>query len=118
MKLRFLILAQRELDDAVAWYNEQAAGLGQEFLDELDRVVRRAVTFPMSCPEIEPGVRRCLLARFPYGLIYGVDGGNARRSCRGAPASRASLLGRSHLIAEPHGGRGLNLRGQGVRRDI
>jgi len=74
VKLRFLILAQRELDDAVAWYNEQVAGLGQEFLDELDRVVRRAVTFPMSCPEIEPGVRRCLLARFPYGLIYGVDG--------------------------------------------
>ena len=74
MKLRFLILAQQELDDAVAWYNEQATGLGQEFLDELDRVVRRAVTFPMSCPEIEPGVRRCLLARFPYGLIYGVDG--------------------------------------------
>jgi len=74
VKLRFLILAQRELDDAVAWYNEQTAGLGQEFLDELDRVVRRAVTFPMSCPEIEPGVRRCLLARFPYGLIYGVDG--------------------------------------------
>ena len=73
MKLRFLTLAQRELDDAVAWYNEQAAGSGQEFLDELDRVVRRAVTFPMSCPEIEPGVRRCLLARFPYGLIYGVD---------------------------------------------
>ena len=58
MKLRFLILAQQELDDAVAWYNEQAAGLGQEFLDELDRVVRRAVTFPMSCPEIEPVAQR------------------------------------------------------------
>jgi plasmid stabilization system protein ParE len=73
VKLRFLILAQRELDDAVVWYNEQAAGSGQEFLDELDRAVRRTVAFPMSCPEIEPGVRRCLLARFPYGLIYGVD---------------------------------------------
>jgi plasmid stabilization system protein ParE len=73
VKVRFLTLAQQELDDAVAWYNEQAAGLGQEFLDELDRVVRRAVAFPMSCPEIEPGMRRCLLARFPYGLIYGVD---------------------------------------------
>lgn len=73
MRVRFLSLAQRELDDTVAWYNEQALGLGQEFLDELDRVVRRAVTFPMSCPEIEPGVRRCLLARFPYGLIYGID---------------------------------------------
>ena len=74
MKVSFLTLAQREADDAVAWYNEQATGLGQEFLDELDRVVRRTVVFPMSCPEIEPGVRRCLLARFPYGLIYGVDG--------------------------------------------
>ena len=75
MKVRFLALAQKELDDAVAWYNRQASGLGLEFLDELDRAVRRAVTFPMSCPEIEPGIRRCLLARFPYGLIYGVNRG-------------------------------------------
>jgi len=73
VKVSFLALAQRELDDAVAWYNEQAVGLGQEFLDELDRTVRRAVAFPLSCPEIEPGVGRGLLARFPYGLIYGLD---------------------------------------------
>lgn len=74
MKVRFLTLAQRELDDAVVWYNEQAVGLGQDFLDELDRAVRRAVAFPLSSAEIGPGIRRCLLARFPYGLIYGVDG--------------------------------------------
>ena len=73
MKVSFLPLARKEVDDAVTWYNKQVIGLGQEFLDELDRVVRRAVTFPISCPEIEPGVRRCLLARFPYGVIYGVD---------------------------------------------
>jgi plasmid stabilization system protein ParE len=74
MKVRFLTLAQQELDDAVDWYNEQVDGLGQEFLDELDRAVRRSVLFPVSCPEIEPGLRRCLLARFPYGLIYGIEG--------------------------------------------
>jgi len=74
MKVRFLILAQQELDDAVDWYNEQADGLGKEFLDELDRAVRRSVAFPLSCPEIEPGLRRCLLARFPYGLVYGLEG--------------------------------------------
>lgn len=72
MKLRFLILAQQELDDAVAWYNEQSVGLGFDFLDEVDRAVRRTVAFPMSCPEIEHGLRRCLLSRFPYGLIYGM----------------------------------------------
>jgi plasmid stabilization system protein ParE len=73
MKVRFLTLAQRELDDAVAWYNEQADGLGKEFLDELDRAVRRAAAFPMSSVEITSGLRRCLLARFPYGLIYALE---------------------------------------------
>ncbi len=74
MKVRFLAPARQELDDAVIWYNEQANGLGQEFLDELDRAIRRSVAYPLSCPEIEPGLRRCLLARFPYGLVYGLDG--------------------------------------------
>ena len=74
MKIVFLPPAQNELDDAVAWYNRQAIGLGREFLDELDRAIRRAVAFPLSYPEIEPGIRRCRLARFPYGIIYGLDG--------------------------------------------
>lgn len=45
MRIRFLIPAQRELDDAVAWYEDQVAGLGLEFLDELDRAVRRVIDF-------------------------------------------------------------------------
>ena len=74
MKVHFLTLAQQELDNAVVWYNQQTEGLGQEFLDEVDRTVRRVIRFPKSCPEIETGIRRGLIARFPYGLIYGVDG--------------------------------------------
>ena len=62
------------MDEAFAWYNRQAAGLGREFLDELDRALRRALAFPLSYPEVDPGIRRCRLARFPYGVIYGVDG--------------------------------------------
>lgn len=73
MKVRFLTPAQAELDDAVCWYNDQVDGLGLEFLDELDRAVRRAAVYPLSCPEIEPGLRRCMLARFPFGVIYGLD---------------------------------------------
>ena len=74
MKVVFLAPAQNELDEAVAWYDREAAGLGRELLDELDRAVRRALAFPLSYPEIEPGIRRCRLGRFPYGLIYGLDG--------------------------------------------
>jgi len=73
MKVRFLSLAQSEVDDAVAWYNNQADGLGLDFLDELDRSLRRALEYPLACPEIVSGLRRCLFARFPFGLIYGME---------------------------------------------
>lgn len=74
MKVRLLAAAQQELADAFFWYNAQAVNLGYDFLDEFDRAIRRSVTFPLGCPEIDPGLRRCLLNRFPYGLIYGLDG--------------------------------------------
>ncbi|MBI5637326.1 MAG: type II toxin-antitoxin system RelE/ParE family toxin [Nitrospinae bacterium] len=73
MKVRFLKPAQFEVDDAVAWYASQSAGLDTQFLDDLDKVIRRAVAFPFSCVEIEEGLRRCLFSRFPYGIIYGMD---------------------------------------------
>lgn len=73
MKIRFLKPAQSELDDAVAWYDSQSRGLGIQFLDDIDRVIRRIATYPLSSVEIEQGLRRCLLSRFPYGIIYGID---------------------------------------------
>ena len=73
MNIVFLQHAQRELDDAAAWYNEQSHGLGFDFLDDLDRSIRRIAAYPTSCIEIDPGLRRCLLTRFPFGIIYGID---------------------------------------------
>ena len=73
MRIRFIDAAQREVDDAVAWYDEREDELGRDFLDELDRVIRRIKSFPLASTEIAPGIRRCLLARFPYGVIYGID---------------------------------------------
>jgi plasmid stabilization system protein ParE len=73
MNIRFLSLADQEVDDAVAWYNEQAEGLGRDFLDELDRVIRLIRTYPLLATQIEPEIRRFLLIRFPYSLVYGID---------------------------------------------
>ena len=66
MKVRFLTLAQREVDDAVVWYEQQTEGLSNDFLDELDRAVRLVKAFPQIATQIEPEIRRFLLARFPY----------------------------------------------------
>lgn len=72
MNVRFLTLAQQEVD-AVAWFDEQVEGKGIDFLDELDRVVRLVKAFPFASTELEPEIRRCLFARFPYLLIYGLE---------------------------------------------
>jgi plasmid stabilization system protein ParE len=73
MKIKFLIPAQWEINDAVLWYNDQKVGLGMEFLDQLDAAVRRIVAFPESHTAIEGGLRRCVFSRFPYCLIYGIE---------------------------------------------
>ena len=73
MNIRFLSLADQEVDDAVSWYDQQQDGLGRDFLDELDRVVRLIKTYPLLAAQIQPEIRRFLFPRFPYSLIYGID---------------------------------------------
>ena len=73
MNVRLLTLAQQEIDEAVLWFEQQLEGKGIDFLDELDRVVRLVKAFPVASTEIEPEIRRCLFARFPYSLIYGLE---------------------------------------------
>jgi plasmid stabilization system protein ParE len=73
MKVSFLKPAESELDDAFEWYENQARGLGTQFLDDFDRVIRMITAFPGASAEIDQGLRRSLLSRFPYGIIYGID---------------------------------------------
>jgi plasmid stabilization system protein ParE len=41
--------AERDVEAAFAWYEEQRAGLGREFLEELDVVYERVALFPFMC---------------------------------------------------------------------
>jgi len=74
VNVRFLTLAQQEVDEAVVWFDEQVDGKGMDFLDELDRVVRLVKSYPFASTEIEVNIRKRLFARFPYSLIYGIGG--------------------------------------------
>ena len=74
MKVRFLTLAQQEVDDAVLWFEAKQPGMGVDFLDDPDRSIQLLKTYPFAATEIEPDIRRCLLDRFPYTLIYGIEG--------------------------------------------
>lgn len=72
MKIEFLRAAQTDLDAAFVWYEEQAIGLGYEFLDEIDQTIRLLSTFPRFSSEVAEGIRRSLVNRFPYGIFYAI----------------------------------------------
>ena len=73
MKVRFLSPAAQELEDAFQWYEEQMTGLGNEFLAAIDEAVHRMITWPEAHQTLKHPLRRCLVRRFPYGLIYGIE---------------------------------------------
>lgn len=73
MKIQFLPVAEWELDEAFQWYEQRVNGMGYEFLYETDHTIRRILAYPESFKEIRPGVRRALVKRFPFAIIYCVE---------------------------------------------
>ncbi len=66
MKKKILQQAFEELNDAIAYYEEQQAGLGLRLKDEVDRHVRWIIGNP-DIPRIRRGgYRRVNLKTFPY----------------------------------------------------
>lgn len=62
--------AQRELDEAIAYYEAQVMGLGDAFLLEALRVIDLISRYPDAWHPLGKNVRRCRLSRFSYGVIY------------------------------------------------
>ncbi len=61
-----------EVEDAARAYEATRPGLAEAFLDDLAALRVKIEAFPESCQEIDPGVRRALFRRFPFGAIYQV----------------------------------------------
>lgn len=70
MEIRFLEIAQIELDEAVEYYNSESSGLGDSFLLEALNSIERIRRFPNAWHPFSSITRRCQLRRFPYGIIY------------------------------------------------
>ena len=74
MSVRLLESAQAELDDAIAWYAEQAPGLGDAFLIETLKTIKLIEQYPKAWHPLTQQIRRCRLRRFPYSVVYAQDG--------------------------------------------
>lgn len=74
MTPRLIIRAQAEADiaDAALYYENQQAGLGEQFLAEIDALIQRIASGPrqFQCLRRVPDVRRALAKRFPYRVFF------------------------------------------------
>lgn len=69
--------AESEFRSSVRWYERQRAGLGREFLATVDAALARIETNPHVAPRLETwhgegDVRRVVLPRFPYVIVFEV----------------------------------------------
>ena len=73
MQIFFHPDAQDELNRAISHYEDNEPRLGYQFAVEIFAAVERIKTNPILWPMLDYEVRRCLVHRFPYGVIYSVD---------------------------------------------
>ena len=71
--VRFTQAARSELIDAQDWYEREAHGLGRRFLRAVDQVAERISANPLQFSVVYKNVRRALLRRFPYSLLYIIE---------------------------------------------
>ena len=69
----FTRAASAELIDAQDWYENEAPGLGRRFRQAVDAVIERMSASPRQFPVIYRNVRRALLRRFPYALMFVIE---------------------------------------------
>ncbi|MBV5299957.1 MAG: type II toxin-antitoxin system RelE/ParE family toxin [Rhodoferax sp.] len=73
MQVKFATLAEVELDEATLYYENKVPGLGAQFRDQVEHSARQIGRMPLLYAEIRPAVRRYVLRRFPYSLVYSVE---------------------------------------------
>jgi plasmid stabilization system protein ParE len=62
--------AEAELAEAIDWYESRGKGLGADFMRAVDAAMAAIERNPEQYQIVNGQVRRAVLRRFPYGLIY------------------------------------------------
>ena len=74
MLLQLRPAAALDIEKAATWYEGQYAGLGSQFIAELERIEARIEESPYQFPVAYRNTRRALLSRVPYALYFQVRG--------------------------------------------
>ena len=70
MRVEYHPKTASELNSAIARYNDFRQGLGDELRLEVYAAIDRVLANPRQFAVVERDVRRCLIHRFPYSVLF------------------------------------------------
>lgn len=73
MRVVFAQEAQLEFEEAERYYRLQLPGLEHQLREEVRGALQRLRTWPLAFPVERGDIRRVLLRRFPYKLMYSIE---------------------------------------------
>lgn len=83
--------AETEFTEAINYYEDQQRELGFDFSIEVYQTVQRIVANPESWTKVSNTLRRTLVQRFPFGVLYHFD----------SKADHIFIVAVTHLRREP-----------------
>ena len=70
MKYSFHPEAEKEFLNAIEYYEEREKTLGYDFAVEVYSTIERITNYPKAWPILSKNIRRALVRRYPYGILY------------------------------------------------
>ncbi len=77
-RVSFHRLTELELNDATRYYDLESPGLGKSFLHAIEKTCASIRKHPHAGTSVAGTVRRRLIRRFPYALLYSVRSDSIR----------------------------------------
>jgi len=71
--ISFHSAAEREIIDAVSYFYTERPELGAAFIDQVELAIQQILAYPLSSPLVNRTVRRKVLKRLPYDILYSVQ---------------------------------------------
>lgn len=73
MQFEFSPEARAEFEEGENYYERQLVGLGARFRTDVREALARLRSWPLAAPIERGDIRRLVLTRFPYKLLYSVE---------------------------------------------
>jgi len=71
--ITFLFEAEGEMNFSAQYYNQQAPGLGFDFLEEIERSLKLIVESPERWAASKENIRKYNVRRFPFSIYYAYE---------------------------------------------